>query len=127
MGNLQTVEIWALKSMPEAELPTTMTFWNAALAQSLHNCRLSAAHLALVLRRVPVELGVGDSARVRFIKVGKTWDFGNERVVVVTAGDHYGIKLRFRCLIGLEVLHLNLPAYLATTLYLLQAQNLRRQ
>lgn len=26
MGRAQTVEIWALRSMPEAELPTMMTF-----------------------------------------------------------------------------------------------------
>lgn len=126
MGFLQTVEIWALKSIPEAELPTTMTFWNAALAQSLHNCTLSAAHLALVLRRVPVELGVGNSARVRLVEIGEALDIWDEGVVVVTAGYHNSIELRCRCLICLEILCFNLPADLASTLYLLQAQNLRR-
>lgn len=123
MGSLATVESCTLTSIPDAELPTTMTFY-FLLGNWPEDFFPGATYLALVVIWTTIEFRVGDGSWMSLIKGNQPRNVRDERVVVMTAPYNNGIKLRLCALLRLQVQRLNFPRRRTLGRRLLHAQHL---
>lgn len=97
-GSCEAEEIWLLMSMPEAELPTTMTFCMPCQYFCYSGLVVleGLAYFSLELFWPAVEFGVDNDAWVRRVKLFDAGDGRHKRIAVVAAGDDYGV-VELRC------------------------------